>query len=350
MTMALIAGGVAAAGAIGGAVISSDASKNAASQQANSAASASQVQQNEFNTINAENAGNRNLGYGADDLLAQAFGIANPTAAGASNYYPGTNSGTAVSNAGPTSLPGATAPTGAAAGGTGGGYSSAISGSGSGLVGGGGASGPSLVAAGPTAVTGVSGASGGAASPGGLGTANYTPTASGTNPAVGGASQNPNYSNFYNTPGYSFTLNQGENAIARGASANGGLYDTSTLGALNNYAQGAASTQYNNYVSQLMGMAGLGQSATNTTSQAATNTGNNISNNTISAGNANASGTLGSAGAWNGALTGVAGAVNNSGLVTNPSNNNGNPYALTDQETAQGAQNANATAHGYYTD
>ena len=315
MTFALVAAGVGAAGAIGGAVISSNASKNAAATQANAANSASQVQQNEFNTINAENAGNRNLGYGADDLLAQLYGIGNPTAAGAGNYYPGTQGGTTISNAGPTSLPGAVAP-GAPAGGAGGGLAlppGATPGGSAGLVGGGGASGAGSLGVGTGTGTGIP---------------NYSPSAGGASAPVGGAAQNPNYSNFYNSPGYQFTLSQGEQAINRNASANGSLYGTQTLGALNNYAQGAASTQYNNYVNQLMSMAGLGQAATNTTSAAATNVGNNISNNTISAGNANASGVLGSASSWNGALNGIQGAVNNSGLVTNPSTNDGNPYNL----------------------
>jgi len=52
----------------------------------------------------------------------------------------------------------------------------------------------------------------------------------------------------------------------------------------------------------LMGLAGLGGSAVAGTNAAAQNAGNNISSAQLSAGNANASGVLGSAGAWGGAV------------------------------------------------
>ena len=112
----------------------------------------------------------------------------------------------------------------------------------------------------------------------------------------------PNYNAFYNSPGYQFSLSQGQNAINRQASANGSLYSSNTLGALGAYTAGAAGTQYNNYVQQLMGLAGLGGSAVAGTNAAAQNAGNNISSAQLSAGNANASGVLGSAGAWTGAI------------------------------------------------
>jgi len=81
---------------------------------------------------------------------------------------------------------------------------------------------------------------------------------------------NPNYSSFYNAPGYQFSLQQGENAINRGAAASGNAFSTSTLAGLDQFAQGTASNQYNNYTQQLLSLAGLGGSATAGTSASGT--------------------------------------------------------------------------------
>jgi hypothetical protein len=48
------------------------------------------------------------------------------------------------------------------------------------------------------------------------------------------------------TPGYQFQLQQGENALQNSAAARGGLLSTGTAKNLNNYAQGVASTNYQN--------------------------------------------------------------------------------------------------------
>src|SRR5271156_4493945 len=48
------------------------------------------------------------------------------------------------------------------------------------------------------------------------------------------------------TPGYQFQLQQGENALQNSAAAQGGLLSGGTLAGLNNYAQGVASTNYQN--------------------------------------------------------------------------------------------------------
>lgn len=224
----LAAAAVVAGGTVASAEISSSAAKNAANAQAGAAGAAAQTQRDLFNAQAAYSAPQRNLGYGADSLLAQLYGIPDPNAAGANSQYGANAAGDA-------------------------------------LAGGGGGS-------------GSSGAPG-TAGPGA-----------------------PNYNAFYNSPGYQFALSQGQNAINRNASANGSLYSSNTLGALSNYTAGAAGQQYNNYVQQLMGLAGLGGSAVAGTNSAAQNAGNNISSTQLSAGNANASGVLGSGGAWSGAV------------------------------------------------
>lgn len=85
------------------------------------------------------------------------------------------------------------------------------------------------------------------------------------------------------TPGYQFQLQQGEDAIQNSAAAKGSLLSGRTLADLNNYAQGTASTNYqntfnnsltqyqsayntflnnqNNQYSRLMGLSGEGLSA-----------------------------------------------------------------------------------------
>jgi hypothetical protein len=242
-------GFVAGAGEIYSGIEGAQASKSAASAQKAGAAAAQTTETNAYNNVNSLESSQRNLGYGANGIIASLYGIGNPNAAGAGNAYPGTNTGGNTGS--PTSI--------------------------------------------------VPGAGGGA-------------------PGASGAAGTPNYSAFYNSPGYQFTLGQGEQAINRGASASGGLYSTSTLLGLNNYAQGAASTQYGNYVSQLMNLSNMGQNATGATANAATSTANNVASAQLGSANASASGILGAAGAMSSGITGAAnsfsGALQNSSLFS----------------------------------
>ena len=93
------------------------------------------------------------------------------------------------------------------------------------------------------------------------------------NGLISGGFQAPTAQQAENTPGYQFQLQQGEQAIQRSAAAQGGLLSGGTGKALNNYAQGVASTNYQNvyqnalnqyqanYNSEL-GVAGLGAGVT----------------------------------------------------------------------------------------
>lgn len=139
----------------------------------------------------------------------------------------------------------------------------------------------------------------------------------------------PNYAAFYNSPGYQFSLSQGEGAINKQAAAGGSLYSSNTLGALNNYAQGTASNQYNNYISQLMGMAGMGNQASAGVGTAATATGQGVANSYGNIGNANANGILGQSNAFTNALGSVTNTAGN--LMGNFSfGGNPSPPALTE--------------------
>jgi hypothetical protein len=121
------------------------------------------------------------------------------------------------------------------------------------------------------------------------------------------------------TPGYQFALQQGLQGIENSAAARGMQLSGATLKDLNDYAQGRADTTYqqqlgnaqsvyNNDVSNLMQMAGLGSGAAGTASgntiatgsnigSTLTNTGAQIGSNIIGAGNATAAGQVGASNA-----------------------------------------------------
>lgn len=67
--------------------------------------------------------------------------------------------------------------------------------------------------------------------------------------------------NFQTSPGYQFALNQGLNAINADAATKGQTLSGNTMEGINNYAQGTAAQQYNNYINQLQNLASGGMSA-----------------------------------------------------------------------------------------
>lgn len=150
------------------------------------------------------------------------------------------------------------------------------------------------------------------------------PVAGSTTGATSAGGPSPNYSAFYENPGYQFQLTQGDAGINRQAAATGGLYSTNTLAAQGNYAQGVASQGYQTYLQSLMQMAGLGNASNATSANAATATGAGMANSIMSGGNASAAGILGSANAASNSINSIA---NNSmvqnafGGMTSPSYN-----------------------------
>jgi hypothetical protein len=62
-------------------------------------------------------------------------------------------------------------------------------------------------------------------------------------------------------PGYGFQMQQGTQAIENSAAARGGALSGNTAQGLQQYGQGLASTQFQNYMSQLAGLANMGQAA-----------------------------------------------------------------------------------------
>jgi len=145
------------------------------------------------------------------------------------------------------------------------------------------------------------------------------------------------------TPGYQFQLQQGLNALQNSAAARGGLLSTGTAKNLENYAQGLASTNYqntfnnalqayntnystfrnnqNDLFSRLFGTTGLGENAANSLNALRGNMSADLARNYIGnaqlvgndlmgVGNAQAAGTIGSTNALVGGLGGAINSVN----------------------------------------
>ena len=103
-----------------------------------------------------------------------------------------------------------------------------------------------------------------------------------------------------NQPGFQANLNQGVNAIQNAGSATGMLNSGNILEQLQQFGQGQASNYYNQYMSNLQGVASNGQQATNQATAATNNAGTgaaglagqygtNAANAALSAGQASAS-------------------------------------------------------------
>jgi len=148
-------------------------------------------------------------------------------------------------------------------------------------------------------------------------------------------------SDYQADPGYAFRLKEGMKALDAQAASRGGLISGAALKAANRYGQDYASNEYanafnryqtnrSNQLQPLQSLMGVGQTATNATSNAAGAYGAAAGNNALQAGNALASGAVGGANAWNSALGGVARAFNSStygGGSSNFGGASGSPYS-----------------------
>jgi hypothetical protein len=124
-------------------------------------------------------------------------------------------------------------------------------------------------------------------------------------------------SQFQQDPGYAFRLSEGMKALDRTAAARGGLLSGSTLKGAQRYGQDLASQEYTNafnryqternaQLNPLQSLAGLGQTATNTLTNAAGQMGQNYATGYGNVGQARASGYLGGTNALTSALgTGI---------------------------------------------
>ncbi len=144
------------------------------------------------------------------------------------------------------------------------------------------------------------------------------------------------------TPGYQFQLQQGENAMQNSAAAQGGLLSGGTLAGMNQYAQGLASSNYqntfNNALTQyqsayntflnnqqnqynmLSGQQGIGLNAAGGAANLISGIGGDIASLYGQQGAARAQGTIGQANALSGILPGMSSSLLNYGLLSNMSN------------------------------
>lgn len=115
----------------------------------------------------------------------------------------------------------------------------------------------------------------------------------------------PAESQFTTSPGYEFRRDEALKAIERRNASQGILGSGATKKQSARYVDGLASSEYDSYVQRLMGVAGVGQSATNTGVAAGQNSSNNISNLYQQNGNAQASSYANAASSVNGGINNV---------------------------------------------
>jgi hypothetical protein len=129
--------------------------------------------------------------------------------------------------------------------------------------------------------------------------------------------QPANYSGFENMPGYQFAQTMGQQAGERQAAAMGNAGNSGTSALIANQVTGTAMQDYNTYISQLMGSAGLGAQANTGLANAQLETGTNTSQLQQNSGQAQASGVSGASSAVGGVIGGLANSLTGGGGLGN---------------------------------
>lgn len=135
-------------------------------------------------------------------------------------------------------------------------------------------------------------------------------------PGFGSLAQSFGPEQFRADPGYAFRQAEGMKALERSAAARGGLLSGSALKGIERFGQDLASQEYGNAFNRyqieraarlnpLQSLMGSGQSSANVLTGAAGQTGANVAQTQMAAGQARASGYVGSANALNQALGGI---------------------------------------------
>lgn len=154
---------------------------------------------------------------------------------------------------------------------------------------------------------------------------------------------------FTQSPDYAFALQQGTQAMQRSAAAGGTLISGGQLKAGQEFGQGLASQQYGNYYNRLLSLSQLGQSAATGISNSATNAGAQIGNSEQAAGQALASGTVGSANAITGGLTSATGGIATAALLSKLGGANGSSLSsYVPSQTAINSGSAAGISNGGY--
>lgn len=127
---------------------------------------------------------------------------------------------------------------------------------------------------------------------------------------------------FTQSPDYQFAQQQGGLALDRSAASKGLLLSGAQLRDAQSFGQGLATQQFGNYWNRLSQLAGFGSGAANSLTQAATTTGAGVANSQLTGGQAQMAGTVGSANALTGGLTGAGNALLTNSVVSQLQQNN----------------------------
>lgn len=118
---------------------------------------------------------------------------------------------------------------------------------------------------------------------------------------------------FTESPGYQFTLSEGQRGIQNVLSGMGKSRSGAHIKAASEYAENMASTEYDNFLRRwyqsltpYQSMAGIGQTSAGQTTQLGANTAANVGQANLYSGQAQAAGTINQANALTGAITGGA--------------------------------------------
>lgn len=116
----------------------------------------------------------------------------------------------------------------------------------------------------------------------------------------------PNFDEFFASPDYNFRREEGERGLNRMASGRGMMLSGPRLKAGMRFNSNIAAGEYGDWYNRLAGLSGTGQTATASTGQAGAYATNAAGRAFQNAGDAKASGYLGQANAWGGAVNSLA--------------------------------------------
>lgn len=168
----------------------------------------------------------------------------------------------------------------------------------------------------------------------------FTPAAQAATGTAGTASVDPNAS-FYQSPDYLFRLTQGLKGVDAGAAARGMLDSGATRKAEIGYAGNLASGEYSNYANRLASLAGLGQTTAQGLGTLGQNYATNVGNIQQSTADSRASSYTANGNTYANLVSGLGGQIGNLYQNRNAANNNG--YATFDANTG----NYNPGANGF---
>lgn len=115
------------------------------------------------------------------------------------------------------------------------------------------------------------------------------------------------YEGLRNYPGYQFAMEEGLGAVEQSQAGRGTFQSGQTMKDLTKYASGLASSNFENYMTRLQGLSGMGQQTAVQIGTFGANKAGAVSRGAAGAGEATASGYEDKAAAWGGVIEGVAG-------------------------------------------